>query len=449
MRFYLALTFFVFRTFSFYAQRDVPVKDRIFQLSLIPALGTNGLHPSSFNNYFSINLSSGYSASNLLFELGVVSNLNVNRTSGLQIAGVANITGGNAFGGVTKKEREEKTKSGFSPYLSGGQFSGLTNIVLGNVYGVQFTGGINLDKGALLGLQVSGIGNIVYKYSFGVQLSGLFNVSEVSFSGVQIAGLSNYTKGEMTGIQLGLLNQAGNIEGKNSFDNTQPTGFQIGLINFSKKMNGFQFGLINFAKQSQGTQIGLINFYKGGKQIDTKDGTAIGLVNLGDLTYVSVYTNELFGLNYEISTGTRKNGRVKLDKRNVYVTNALIFSHSSFNETEWGLGYGLKKMFFNRSELPGQAESKFIGCGIDVEHINEEKGKITKNLNLLSRLKIMAGTRIAPKLFGVNCFAALSFNTFLTDNENSIKPNVLSSTRKVKNMTLEYWPGLSVGLLFH
>lgn len=449
MRICIVFILIILKPFSLHAQRDKPIKDKIFQASLTPALGTNGFHPGSFNNFVSINLSSGYSASTLLFEFGVISNLNVNRTNGLQIAGVANITGGNAFGGLTKKESEAKIKSGFSPYVSGSQFSGLTNIVLGDAIGTQFTGGINFNKGALIGLQVSGIANIVYKYSFGVQLSGLFNISEVSFNGVQISGFSNYTNGELEGIQLGLLNQAGDIEGKNSLDNAQPTGFQIGLINFSKKMNGFQIGLINFAKQSQGTQIGLVNFYKGGKETGTRDGTAIGLVNLGDLTYLSIYASELFVLNYEISTGTRKNGRIKLDKRNVYVTNALIFSHSSFNKQKWGMGYGLKKMYFNRSELPGKTESKFIGYGIDVEHINEVTGKITKNLNLLSRLKIIAGTRLAPKLYGVNCFAALSLNVFWTDDENSMKPDFLSSATKGKNMNIEYWPGLSVGLLFH
>lgn len=449
MRICIVFILIILKPFSLHAQRDKPIKDKIFQASLTPALGTNGFHPGSFNNFVSINLSSGYSASTLLFEFGVISNLNVNRTNGLQIAGVANITGGNAFGGLTKKESEAKIKSGFSPYVSGAQFSGLTNSVLGDAFGTQFTGGINFNKGALIGLQVSGIANIVYKYSFGVQLSGLFNISEVSFNGVQISGFSNYTNGELEGVQLGLLNQAGDIEGKNSLNNPQPTGFQIGLINFSKKMNGFQFGLINFAKRSQGTQIGLVNFYRGGKETGTRDGTAIGLINLGELTYVSVYANELFALNYEISTGTRKNSRIKLDKRNVYVTNALIFSHSSFSDKKWGLGYGIKKMFFNRSEIPGQTESKFIGYGIDVEHINEEKGRITKNLNLITRLKIVAGTRIIPKLFGVNCFAALSFNTFLTDRKNSLKPNFLSSSTKLKNMNLEYWPGLSVGLLFH
>ncbi len=449
MRICLVVSLILCKSYALHAQKDKPVKDRLFQFSLAPALGTNGLHPSSFNNYFSFNLTSGYSASNLLFELGVVSNLNVNRTTGLQLAGITNITGGNAFGGLTKKESEEKTNSGFSPYLSGGQFSGLTNIVLGDVFGLQVSGGANISKGALFGLQIAGVSNIVYKYSFGVQLSGLFNISEVSLNGVQISGFSNYTKGEMAGVQLGILNQAGDIEGKNSFQRTQPTGFQIGLINFSKKTNGFQFGLINFAKQSQGTQIGLLNFYKGGREINTKDGTAIGLLNVGELTYVSTYVNEVFALNYELSTGTRKNGRIKTDRSNVYLTNALIFSHSSFSDKQWGLGYGLKKMFFNRSELPGRTESKFIGYGIDVQHINEEKGKFIRNLNLLNRLKIMAGTRIAPKLYGVNCFVALSFNAFITDEENSIKPNFLSSSTKVKNVNLEYWPGLSAGLLFH
>jgi hypothetical protein len=449
MRLYLFLTLLSFQSFYLHAQRDVAFKDKVFQVSLVPALGTNGLHPGSFNNYFSLNLSSGYSASTVFFELGIISNLNTNRTNGVQLGGIANITGANAFGGLTKKQREEKRKSGFSSNLTGVQFSGVTNIVLGNAFGAQVTGGVNLDNGALIGLQISGIANIVTTYSFGVQLSGLFNVSEMSFSGVQLAGLSNYTRGELEGVQLGLVNQAGATEGKNSVDNTQPTGVQIGFINFAKKMNGFQVGVINFARQSQGTQIGLLNFYTGGKQTGTRDGTAIGLLNIGDITYASVYSSELFALNYELSTGTRKNGRIKLDKRTVYLTNTLIFSHRSFNQADWGFGYGIKKMFFNRSDVPGMSESKFWGYGIDVQHINSEKGKLTKELSLLSRIKIMAGTRIVPKLFGVNCFVALSLNTFLSETEKTIKPIVSSATTEVKKMNLQYWPGVSVGLLFH
>lgn len=448
MRIYLILTI-LFQPLVLFAQQDTPIKQKIFQLSVAPGFGTNGTQPGSFSNYFSINLSSGYSASTLLFEMGTISNLNTDFTKGLQIAGLINLTGGNAFGGMSKKEKDKKIKSGFTSYLSGGQISGLTNIVLGDSYGTQFTGGVNLVKGALVGVQFSGFANIVYKYSFGVQLSGLFNVSETSLNGVQVSAISNYTKGEMAGVQLALLNQSGYIEGRNSPDNSQPSGVQIGLLNFAKKMNGFQFGIINFAKESQGTQIGLINFYKGGKQTETKDGTSIGLLNFGSLNYITVYTNEIFGLNYEISTGTRKNARVKLDRRNVYISNAIIYSHNSFSGTNWGIGYGLNKMFFNRSILPGMTESKFVSYGLDVQHISSERGEISKNLNLLTRIKFLAGKRVAPKLFGVNWYASVSMNAFWSDEANSIKPNFLSSSKKAGNINLEYWPGFSFGVLFH
>lgn len=439
----------LFHSLLLYAQQETPIAQRTFQFSISPGMGTNGTQPGSFSNYFSINLSSGYSASALLFEIGTISNLNTDYTKGLQIAGITNLTGGNTLVGLSKKEKVEKIKSGLTSYLSGGQISGLANVVLGDTYGAQFTGGINLVRGALIGIQLSAFSNIVYKYSFGIQVSGLFNVSVASMDGVQISGISNYTNGEMSGLQLGLLNQAGDIKGINSYDNTQPTGVQIGLFNFANRMNGFQIGLVNFARQSQGTQFGLLNFYKGGKQTETKDGTAIGLLNFGDLDYISVYANEIFALNYEISTGTRKNARIKLDNRNIYMTNAIIYSHGSFNGTDWGIGYGLKKLFFKRSELPGMTESKFIGYGLDVQHISLDKGEISKNLSLLTRLKFMVGKRVAPKLFGVNWYASIGLNAFLSDNESSIAPSALSSSTELKNINLEYWPGFSFGLIFH
>ena len=450
MRVCSMLAILFFKTAMLHGQhQQVLTKQRVFQLSLAPGLGTNGTQPGSFNNYLSINLTSGYAASTLLFEIASISNLNINKSKGLQIAGMVNLTGGNAFAGLSKKQKDEKEKSGFTPYLSGWQISGLTNIVLGDADGAQFVGGINVVKGAHLGIQFSGITNIVYKYSMGIQIAGLFNVSQESFSGLQLSAFSNYTKGEMAGFQLTLLNHAGAIEGKNSYNNSPPTGIQIGLANFAKKMNGFQIGLINFAGQSQGTQIGLLNFYKGGKQFETKDGTAIGLLNFGQFNYAAVYTNEIFGFNYEVSTGTRKNSRIKLDNRNVYITNAIIYSHKSFSGAQWAFGYGLKKLSFNRSASPGMEESRFMGYGIDVQHINSETGKLTKHLNLLTRIKFLVGRRIAPKLFGVNWYASISFNALWSDEENSIEADFLSSSTEVKNVNLEYWPGLSLGILLH
>lgn len=432
-----------------HAQRDLAIVPRIFQLSIAPGLSTNGTQPGSYENYFSVNLTSGYSASTLLFEIAAVSNLNTHNTKGLQFGGLVNLTGGNAFAGLTTKDKEEKIRSGFSVYLNGTQISGVSNIVLGDGYGLQISGGANILKGHLIGVQFSGLSNIVQKFSFGVQVSGLFNVSAVSMDGVQISALSNYTRGGLSGIQLGMLNQAGDIEGTNSYDNTQPTGLQIGLFNLARRMNGFQVGLINFARQSQGTQIGLINFYKGGRRTGTKDGTAIGILNFGNLDYIAFYSNEIFALNYEISTGTRKNARIELAKRNVYVTNSIIYSHQAFRGDPWGMGYGIKKMYFNRSELPGMTESRFFGFGFDVQHINVNKHELTRNLSLLTRLKLMAGKRIAPKLFGINWYVALSLNSFLSGNDHSITPAFLSASREVRKTRLEYWPGFSAGLLFH
>jgi hypothetical protein len=448
MRLLFILILFLNTNFLF-AQKDAIIKKRLFQLSIVPGLGTNGMQPGSFANHFSFNLTSGYSASTLFFEISPISNLNTNYTRGLQITGLVNLTGANAFGGLSKKDKELKLKNGFSSFLSGAQISSLANIVVDDAFGAQFTGGINLVKGALIGFQVSAISNIVYKYSFGVQASALFNVSVSSIDGLQISALSNYTQGGLYGLQLGILNQAGETEGKNSYDNTQPTGVQIGLINKAGKMNGFQVGLVNVAKRSQGTQIGLINIYKRGEQQETRDGTAIGLLNFGNFDYASVYANELFGFNYEISTGNQKNSRIKLEARNVVITNALIYSHQAYRNDSWGIGYGLKKMFFNRSSLPGATNSRFLSYGIDLQHINLSKGKITNELSLLTRFKIMAGKRIAPKLFGINWYVSISLNGYWTDSENSIAPDFLSYSNQVGSVLVTYWPGFSLGFLFH
>ncbi len=439
----------LFHSDFLFSQSDATIKEKGFQFSVTPGLGTNGMQPGSFSNYISINFTSGYSASTRLFEIGLVSNLNTNHTSGLQISGLANLTGANAFGGLSKKDKDMKLKNGFTSLLTGAQISGLTNIVVNDAYGAQFTGGINLVKGLLLGTQISALSNIVYNYTFGVQAAGLFNVSVNSMDGVQISGLSNFTKGGLYGLQIGMLNQAGEMEGKNSFDNHSPTGIQFGLINFAKKMNGLQVGLINFAKRSQGTQIGLINFYKRGSQQGTKDGTAIGLLNIGDFGYTSIYTNELFGLNYELATGTRKNTRIKLDSRNVYIENALIYSRQAFHNDGWGIGYSLKKMFFNRSELLGATESKFYSYGLDIQHISLKRGEFNKDLSLLTRLKIMVGKRIAPKTFGINWFAAITYNAYWSNKLNQLEPSSLSHASSLGNASFQHWPGFSVGLLMH
>jgi hypothetical protein len=389
----------------------------------------------------------------MFLEIAGISNLNETKTRGLQISGLINLTGANAFAGMNEKEKELKIKSGFEANLDGVQISGLSNVVINHVTGGQVSGGANISKGALIGVQLGGLANVVYKYSFGLQVAGLWNSSVQSMDGFQLAGLMNYTSGELYGVQIGSFNKAGFIEGKNSYDNDNPTGVQIGFVNAAKKMNGFQIGLVNVARRSQGTQIGLVNIYRRGKDVGTRDGTAVGLINIGDVGHVAVYSDELFFINFEISTGNMKNLRMKEEATSKYVLNSLIFSSTSNgfipDQKSWALGYGLKKFHYTRSVTPGMREYRFLSYGIEVLHINYEAKKITRDLSLLARPKISVGTRLHPKLNMIYVFCAVTYNMYWSEGEEGIRPGILEYSKELKNKLLEMWPGISFGIHFH
>lgn len=443
MRFLLLLlSTFVF--LSSHAQRKVNFT-KLFQFSLTPAISSNGMHPGGYTNYFSINLTSGYSSANLLLEVGGISNLNEDETRGLQFAGVANLTGANAFAGMQWKETDKKKREGFEANLSGAQFSGLANVVLNNVFGWQATGGVNVAKGALQGFQLAGISNTVYKYSFAVQLAGVYNVSVESMDGIQLSGLFNITEGGLYGAQISIFNKAGFMEGINSFENGDPTAFQIGLINTSGKMNGFQIGLVNFGKRMQGTQIGLINIFNNGKTPETRDGTSIGLVNIGSSGHFSVYASDLFYTNVEIATGALKNRRISADRKEKHIRNVLIYSNDPdflSQKGRWAIGYGLRKYFFSKSLTPGMNRFNFFAIGVDWLHINHVQKKLTKELSLLSRPSISMGSKIHPKNKICYFFASLSYNIYKSQSGRT-----LDTILETGETSLQQWPGFSAGIL--
>ena len=103
--------------------------------------------------------------------------------------------------------------------------SGLTNIVGGEVKGIQVGGLVNNARNHVQELQLSGITNICLDSVKGVQTSGLFNLSKGTSDSVQITGFTNlsynlngsqicaginYAK-DVTGIQVSLLNLAKNV----------------------------------------------------------------------------------------------------------------------------------------------------------------------------------------------------------------------------------------------
>lgn len=421
---------------------------RLFHVSLAPGISTNGLHPGGYTNYFSFNLTSGYSARNYLLEVGIISNLNEEETRGLQFAALVNVTGANVFAGLQLKEIDKKKREGVEANLSGIQVSGMANVVLNHVFGGQVTGGVNVSKGALHGFQLAGISNTVSKYAFGLQLAGLYNIAAESMDGVQVSSLFNITTGGLFGFQFGGFNKAGFIEGKNSFINDKPTGVQLGLVNHAKTMNGFQIGLVNISKSMQGAQVGLINIYNNGKTPQTRDGTSIGLINIGSSAYVSLYASDLFLTNYEIATGTFKNHRVNTDAREKQIQNALIYSTSpkflSGNQI-WAVGYGLKKYFFNRSTAPGYHKLNYFAFGVDLLHINHERNKFTKALSLLSRPHVSFGSRVHPKNKSFYFFASVAYNIYRSGNDQTISSLFKEATGNSRGF--QQWPGFAAGLL--
>jgi hypothetical protein len=441
---YLLLLATAFPFASLEAQQKINF-NRLIQISLVPSVSTSGLHPGGYSNYFSLNLTSGYSSASLLLEIGGISNLNEHETRGLQFAGLANITGGNAYAGMQWKEIDKKKKEGFEANLSGAQFSGLANIVLNNVFGWQASGGINLSKGALQGFQLAGISNTVYKYSFAVQLAGFYNVSVESMDGVQISGLFNITKGGLYGAQLSAVNRAGHTEGINSFENNDPWGVQIGIINDAGRMNGFQIGLINYGRRMQGTQIGLINIFSNGKTPETRDGTPIGLLNIGSSAHFSVFASELFMMNIEVATGSIKNKRITGDVMEKHIRNSLIYSRDpgflGLRE-RWALGYGIKKYFFNRSLTPGMSRRYFYSVGFDLMHINHENKELTKEVSLMARPSISIGSKLHPKNKLCYFFGALAYSVYKSKSAYGIDP--FSTSR---GSAVEQWPGFSAGIL--
>ena len=191
------------------------VDTRMFQFSVVPAVGTNRKLSSQIKNKISFNMLAGYS-------YGV---------SGVEIGGIYNVN------------RAE---------VRGVQFGGFGNTVGGEVHGLQMAGFVNTSKDYVKGAQGAGFVNVASDSVNGFQMAGFTNLTR-EMRGVQIAGFNNHTK-RMNGYQLsGFINTTGEMKG------VQMTGF----INMAKEVKGLQFSVINIADTvTAGVPFGLLNIVK-------------------------------------------------------------------------------------------------------------------------------------------------------------------------------------------
>jgi hypothetical protein len=431
--------------------------ERTFQFSLFPGISTNGIYSGSYFNRYSLNLFGGLSAGNHILEISPITNVNIKSSTGIHLAGLANIIGANAFINLSMAEEWELIKGDFESNGKGIQVAGLLNYVRNHSSGIQLAGALNVVGGDFKGIQIAGIGNSAGNstngFSEGLQMASIYNISRQSIAGFQVSSFFNYTDGQLSGTQLGLINKARNLPGKYS-QPTKARGFQIGLFNFSKEMDGTQIGLINFGRASLGKQFGLINFYKRIPTTrNTRYGTPVGLINMGSVGSVFRFSyNEVFATNIEYTTGnclncSRTQSRMPFDDKNqIYNQNALIVGYDPFQKS-WGFGYGFQKILYNKSSmLPTDPfnRKRIISYGIRFLHLNRELS-FDRAFNLLNRLHVEYGKRKLGGYF----FVGVSFNYFLRDAEvgaDVYKINSLKiSSGKLFGLGSDFWPGYTFG----
>lgn len=273
------------------------VKNKYFQLSLVPAIGTNMTIGGQVTHNLSINLLAGYSYGLKGLEIGGLYNIDRKNVIGCQIGGLGNTVGGR-FAGL--------------------QIGGIINTNKKYTKGVILGGVINVVNNDVKGLQVAGVTNITHSNN-GLQMAGLSNYVNGRTQGVQLAGFNSHTK-DMRGVQLS------------------------GFMNFAHKANGLQLaGFLNIAKTLEGIQLGVINYAD-----SVSSGIPIGLisiVNKKGYFESALETNNNGFVTASLRTGLRK------------FYNILSIGIQFDNDELWtyGVGFGsqisLKNKLFTTIEL--------------------------------------------------------------------------------------------------
>jgi len=409
---------------------------RTVVIEVIPGFGTAGLNPGTVSSNFSLNLFGGYRFKNEGIELSGLASAHVAGTRGLQLSGIANITGINAEVSPFLDENAEIN-------LTGIQFAGIHNYVRNYTYGAQISAVYNNARN-LLGFQL-GMINRLRGFGIGAQAGLLYNWSYGSFDGVQAIALINETNNRLVGLQVGGVNIAGTIEGKNSDQGGKYTALQLGMVNKAATMHGFQVGLVNIAGKMRGTQIGLINI---GNRRDTpagvRDGTMIGLLNIGFFHSLKASVGELFLYNISLETGNLKNGNMRGQVWNKYITSEIEYGFSPIVNESYRRSYGVivHKYYYNRTTTPGMNEKWFFEGSLGLRYLQTDEESFDPN-NAYSSFGLGTGYRLFDKL-SLYVVVQASLNYAWDDFSVSVPPTGAST---IGDGLL--WPGWRAGIQIH
>lgn len=152
--------------------------------------------------------------------------------------------------------------------VRGVQLAGVANVVGGDVAGFQSTGGVNLVRGSVWGVQGAVAVNVTSGDARGIQAAGGVNVLAGHMRGVQAAAGVNRAR-SVAGLQVATINVSRDVHGA-----------QLGLVNVSSgAVRGAQLGLINVAREAD-AQVGLLGVTRNGgvfADVWTSDTAALNL----------------------------------------------------------------------------------------------------------------------------------------------------------------------------
>lgn len=267
-------------------------KNNNFQITLFPPIGTNWIKASTMVNDLSINLLLGLSEDETAFSLTGIGNITLNDVEGLQVSGVFNY--------------------------------------IGNICeGVTIAGGMNITKRLHSGIQISGIGNVAGNIK-GIQISGIANLAK-NVKGSQISSIINVGK-KVNGVQLAML-----------VNIAEESQYPIGILNIIKNGRyavGIQYdetgNVFTSLRTGSNRTYGIIGVGYNNKEISRKISTMVGIGARIGLKHIKI-NNELYIQNIGLS-----------EKSTIKVGYAVLPTVSLFKFLEFFAGVSVNYIYSNR-----------------------------------------------------------------------------------------------------
>ena len=392
-------------------QPDEPEETRSFQLSIFPAVGTEGRFSHKYIYNFSVNVFAGITGGVDGVEIGGFGNINRYSMKGLQAAGFGNAVNGNVNGlqaagfiNVVNGGAEGLQGAGFINVVNSNskvlQGAGFANIVNGELRGLQGAGFLNVTSGNAKAIQAAGFGNVCGGLVEGIQGAGFFNAA-YRVQGLQGAGFLNVSE-DIKGIQgAGFINVAGRIEG------LQLAGF----INVARKVEGVQLGVFNVADSIDGIPVGLLSIVKNGyRKIEFSGGDALNTAiafKIGVRRFYNIFT-----------LGTQ------------FVDIDPLFTY----------GYGIGSEF-------NLSHDRYLNLEIISHQFMEGRWWEYDRYNMLNQLKVLYASDISER-WQIFAGPVLNFQVRDKNSEGSaVSPYQLVSYSG-KNTITDMWIGINAGFRF-